>query len=91
MGTNTKTIVTTKPAAMALDDAAAYISLSTSLLQKQAQTDPTFPKPVQLSIRRVGWLTSELDEWLATRPRSSCAPPAGSGYGRKGKPQTVSS
>lgn len=91
MDANTPAIVTTKPAAMALDDAAAYLSLSTSLLQQQAQTDPTFPKPVQLSTRRVGWLTSELDAWLATRPRSNCMPPAGSGYGRKGKPQAASS
>lgn len=82
----TTTIVTTKPAVMALDDAAAYLSLSASLLQQQAQQDPAFPKPVQLSARRVGWLTAELDAWLASRPRSQCLPPAGSGYGRRGKP-----
>lgn len=77
-------IVTTKPAALMLDAAAAYLSLSPAMVQQMAQSDDDFPKPVQLSLRRVAWRTDELDAWLAKRPRSSVLPPKGSGYGRKG-------
>jgi predicted DNA-binding transcriptional regulator AlpA len=28
-----------------------------------------FPRPVQVSDGRVGWLESEIDEWIASRPR----------------------
>ena len=31
----------------------------------------TFPKPVQLGERAVGWRSSEIDEWLASRERAS--------------------
>ncbi len=30
----------------------------------------TFPKPVQVSAHRIGWLASELDQWLANRVAS---------------------
>lgn len=34
----------------------------------------TFPKPINLGARAVGWLESEIDEWLASRVenRDSC-------------------
>lgn len=92
MDDNTQiTVITTKPGALELRDAAVYTSLSVSLFQQQVQSDPDFPKPVQLTKRRVAWRTVELDHWLATRPRSNCLPPPGSGYGRNGKPQAASS
>lgn len=84
-------IVYTKPGALVLDDAASYVSLSITLFQKKVQQEEDFPKPIQLSDRRVGWLTAELDVWLSTRPRSNLLPPEGSGYGCKGKPQAASS
>lgn len=87
----TRDVVTTKPAALELSAAAAYLSLSPSVVQQLAQQDAEFPKPVQLSARRVAWRTAELDEWLAGRPRSQCLPPHGSGYGRRGKGATASS
>lgn len=31
------------------------------------EREGTFPKRKQLSIRRVGWLSSEVEEWLRTR------------------------
>lgn len=31
----------------------------------------TFPKPVSLGARAVGWIASELDEWLAARVAES--------------------
>ena len=84
-------VVTTKPAALELAAAAAYLSLSPSVVQQLAQQDGDFPKPVQLSARRVAWRTAELDAWLDSRPRSQCLPPPGSGYGRRGKGATESS
>lgn len=78
-------IVTTKPAALVLKDTAVYVGLSPSIVQQKSKQDPDFPKPVQLSDRRVAWRTAELDAWLASRPRSTCLPPVGSGYGRRGK------
>lgn len=29
--------------------------------------DGTFPKPISLGVRAVGWLENEIDEWLAQR------------------------
>lgn len=29
--------------------------------------DPTFPKPVQLGAKSVGWVESEIEAWLAAR------------------------
>ena len=31
--------------------------------------DPAFPKPVRLGAASVGWLESEVDAWLASRPQ----------------------
>jgi prophage regulatory protein len=33
-----------------------------------------FPKPVQLGGNRIGWIESEVDAWLAKRPRGFLAP-----------------
>lgn len=88
---STINVVTTRPAVLPLEAAAAYTSLSPTLLQEATRTDPDFPRPIQLSARRVGWLVAELDAWLATRPRSQCLPPVNSGYGRAGKPAAASS
>lgn len=74
------------PAVLRLEQAAYYTSLSPALLKQQAQNDPTFPKAVQLTARRVGWRRADLDAWVATREASNILPPEGSGYGRAGKP-----
>ena len=29
--------------------------------------DKTFPKPISLGIRAVGWLESDIDEWIQSR------------------------
>lgn len=31
--------------------------------------DPTFPRPIRLSARTVGWHQAEILEWLESRPR----------------------
>ncbi len=35
----------------------------------------TFPRPVKLGPRSVGWLEHEVDDWLASLPREKCATP----------------
>ncbi|EMD9442900.1 helix-turn-helix transcriptional regulator [Burkholderia stagnalis] len=32
--------------------------------------DPSFPKPIRLGARSVGWLESEVDAWIASRAES---------------------
>lgn len=34
---------------------------------KSPYYDPTFPKPISLGGSSVGWLESEIDEWIASR------------------------
>lgn len=36
-----------------------------------ANYDPTFPKPIAIGARAVGWLESECDSWLAARVEQS--------------------
>ncbi len=78
-------ITTLKPAAIDLESAAQFVSLSASTVSSLVRSG-TFPKPRQLSGRRVAFLVSELEEWLAQRPVSDLLPPANSDYGRAGKP-----
>lgn len=37
---------------------------------KSPQYDPTWPLPVKLSARSTGYLVSEIETWLASRPRT---------------------
>lgn len=37
---------------------------------KSPQYDPTWPLPIKLSARSTGYLVSELEAWLASRPRA---------------------
>lgn len=39
-----------------------------------ANYDPTFPKPVAIGARAVGWIESECDSWLAARVEQSRKP-----------------
>lgn len=67
-------IVSIRPGALELPDAAAFVSLSVATVERQVR-EGTFPKPRQLSGRRVGYLVEELEEWLRTRPISDQLPP----------------
>ncbi|CAJ2794130.1 helix-turn-helix transcriptional regulator [Burkholderia gladioli] len=35
--------------------------------------DPTFPKPIRLGTASVGWLSSEVDQWIASRAQMRVA------------------
>lgn len=77
-------IVTLKPLYLARTEAAAFLSISDSMLEKLvAQGDA--PKPRKISAGRSAWLVDELEAWGRARPVSDLAPPPDSGYGRAGK------
>ncbi|WP_295389888.1 AlpA family transcriptional regulator [uncultured Thiodictyon sp.] len=39
--------------------------------KRPAEFDPTFPRPVSISKKAVGWVESEVDAWLAEQVRKS--------------------
>lgn len=67
-----------KPAFLDRTAAAEYVSLGLATMEKLVQKG-AFPEPRQLAENRVGWLVSEIDEWAASRPRSSILPVANCG------------
>jgi prophage regulatory protein len=67
-----------KPFYLELEAAAAAICLSPSTVQRMVR-EGEFPAPRKLSGRRVGWLTSEVEEWAETRPISDLTPPPNTG------------
>jgi prophage regulatory protein len=74
-----------RPAAIDIDQVAAYLSLSNSTIENLVRKGE-FPAPRQLSSRRVAYLVKEVDEWLDTRPVSDQLPPENCEFGRVGKP-----
>ena len=74
--------VSTKPAYLDREGAAAFVSLSVITMERMVAKGE-FPSPRQLTGKRVGWLVRELDEWSEARPVSSNLPPANCG-GRRG-------
>lgn len=46
------------------------IGLSKSEIYRQIQAG-TFPRPISLSVRAVGWLECDIEAWLATRIKRS--------------------
>lgn len=72
------TIISTKPAALDRDGAAAYVALSVATMEKLIR-QKEFPLPRMASARRVIFLVRELDEWLETRPVSDLLPTRNTG------------
>lgn len=62
------------PAALPPPDAARYCGVSVSTLEAEARAQRA-PAPRQISARRVVWLRSDLDAWLAKLPASTILPP----------------
>ena len=53
----------------------ARCGLSTSSIYRFMRDGP-FPEPIRVGRRAVRWHSSEIDEWLATRPRAAGDLPA---------------
>ena len=52
-----------KPSILRLNDVMRRIGLSRSTIYQRI-TEGTFPKPISLGDRAIGWLESEVDGWL---------------------------
>lgn len=74
-------IVSIKPAYLDRAQTGAYVSLSDSTMEQLIRAG-SFPKPRQLSAKRVGWKVSDLDEWCDNRPVSDLPPPRNTGARR---------
>ena len=81
------TLVTIEPAALDRSAAARFIALSESTLETLSRTESLL-KPVQVSKGRVAWPVANLRQYIQTRPVADLPPPAGSGYGRAGRPSS---
>lgn len=64
-----------KPIYLELEAVADAVALAASTVQRLVR-EGAFPKPRQLSGRRVGWLVREIEEWAEARPISDLPPPA---------------
>lgn len=53
-------------ATLSFKTASRYTGNSISTIKRRI-ADGTFPKPIQLSVRRKAFLRREVDEWLAAR------------------------
>ena len=70
--------ITIQPIALERDDAAQFVGLSISTLEK-LERQGAFPKARLLSTRRVGFIVRELIEWVEARPISTLLPPKNTG------------
>jgi prophage regulatory protein len=50
-------------------EAAEYLGIGLSTLYRWANERPDFPKRIRLGPKTVGWLISDLDDWMAKRNR----------------------
>lgn len=63
-----------KPIYLELEAVAGAVALASSTVQRLVREN-AFPKPRQLSGRRVAWLVREVEEWAEGRPVSQLLPP----------------
>ncbi|MEX3982784.1 helix-turn-helix transcriptional regulator [Paraburkholderia sp. EG287A] len=61
-----------------LRDVADVVALSEGNVQALVRSG-SFPKPRELSARRVGWLVSEIRAWAESRPLAEMLPPVNAG------------
>lgn len=88
MKTDRAPIVHVPPLFLARANAAAYLSISESMLDTLVARGEV-PKPRKISSGRSAWLVEELSAWGKSRPVSDLLPPPGCGYGRAGKAENV--
>lgn len=60
------------------DELPAATTLSAATIEEEIRQE-RFPRPRQLSGKRVGWLVEEVQEWARTRPVSDLPPPPNTG------------
>lgn len=52
-------------------EAMKLLNMSASSFDDLRRRDATFPRPIQLGARSVGFFRREIEQWLASRPRVS--------------------
>ena len=82
-------VVNLKPLYLGREEAAAFLSISSALLEKLVAAGDA-PKPRKISSGRSAWLVDELEAWGRARPESDLLPAVNSGYGRAGKAARLS-
>jgi prophage regulatory protein len=70
-----------KPIYIELSELSAGLTLGEATIQRMVRENE-FPKPRQLSARRVAWLMREVEEWAESRPVSDLPPPPNTGKRR---------
>ena len=55
------------------------IKLAKSTIQRLVRENK-FPRPRELSGRRVGWYVKDIETWAESRPDSNLPPPANTGW-----------
>ncbi|WP_091876909.1 helix-turn-helix transcriptional regulator [Massilia yuzhufengensis] len=66
-----------KPLYLELEAVAGAVALAATTVQRLVRQGE-FPKPRQLSGRRVAWLVREVEDWAEGRPVSDLPPPSNS-------------
>ena len=56
------------PAILRMPDVVALVGVSRMTIIRWYQAG-TFPRPVQLGVRSIGWHRDDVDHWLETRPK----------------------
>ena len=84
MSKQQQAVIQLKPLYLARQQAATFLSISESMLDKLVALGDV-PKPRKISSGRSGWLVEELEVWGKERPISDLLPPVNCGYGRAGK------
>jgi predicted DNA-binding transcriptional regulator AlpA len=55
------------PAIMRLKEVAYYLQISLVTLWRMGEQDPNFPKKIRMNSRCVGYLKTDIDNWLASK------------------------
>ena len=71
-------------------EAAAFLAVSISTLEKLLREDLTFPRPRALSSHRNGYLLAELRIWSVGRPVVDRLPPANTSRRNRNLPNATS-
>ena len=58
---------------LSIDQACKEIGLSEPTMRRRAAADPTFPRKIKLSARRVGYLRSDIESYLSKQRAAALA------------------
>lgn len=56
--------MTSEPFVLSVEEACRELSLSEPTMRRRVADDPTFPRKIKLSVRRVGYLRSDIEAYL---------------------------